>query len=137
MNVWRERTFRASIVLLVTSAVLIGTGAVGLDANVYFLFGLVVLAGVLAAVGTVLTDLPTVFGYDLGTYASDLWLAPLVAIAFLLVIEPTANPAELRAIGGIAGLIGMANYFVRPLYHYIARHLRNLLETVQGRTAGR
>jgi hypothetical protein len=49
------------------------------------------------------------------------------------VVEPSATPAEVQALGGLLGLVGMANYFLRPLYLFAY----DLLETLRGGTRKR
>lgn len=108
---------RVTVVLLVTSALLIGPGLAGIGASVPFAAGLGVAAVVLAGVREQLGAAPTVLGYDLSEYAPDLWLAPLVA-AGALVFFPSATPAELQSLGGVAGFVAMVNYFLMPVYGF-------------------
>lgn len=115
MDDWQELTLRATVVLLVTSAVLIGPGLVGVGASLPFIVALVALGVGLAALRSELSSLPTALGHDLGEYARDLWLAPFLA-AVLFAGYPDASPAELQALGGFAGFVGMVNYFLRPVY---------------------
>lgn len=118
MEDWRELTFRATVVLLVTSFVLIGPGLAGVGASLALTLALVALGLALVAARPYAATLPTVVELDLGTYAQDLWLGPLLG-ATILVFFPDASPTELQALGGFAGLLGMVNYFVRPLYFYL------------------
>ena len=68
-----------------------------------------------AAVRERLAALPTAVGYQLGEYAQDLWLAGGLA-ALVAIVGPAATPEELGALGGVLGLVGMVNYFLRPVY---------------------
>ena len=52
-----------------------------------------------------------------------------VLAALPVVLEPTASAEELQALGGIVGLVGMVNYFLRPVYLL----LYSLVQAVQGR----
>lgn len=116
MQVWHERTFRATVVLLIGSAVLIAPGVAGFDSSWLFIGLLVVGAGALAGFRPLFTALPDVGDQNLGTYGRDLWLAPLVAAVVLAVVAPDASAAELQALGGVVGFVGMVNYFIRPVY---------------------
>jgi hypothetical protein len=118
MDDWQAMTLRVTVVLLVTSVVLIGPGLAGIGASVGLTLVLVAAAMGLAAARPPLTDLPTVFDHDLGEYAQDLWLGPALGALALLVV-PDASPAELQTLGGLAGLVGMVNYFLRPVYALI------------------
>jgi len=112
---WYEEAFRATVVLLAASVVVIAPGAVGLGGSPLFVVGALVLAGGLYAARDRLDDAPEVFGHDLGAYGRALWLAPVVA-AVVFAVGLDTTPGELRALGGIVGLVGMANYFLRPVY---------------------
>jgi hypothetical protein len=127
MEDWKERTLSVTVVLLFASAVLMLPALAGVGASLPYLGALVVLAGALAAGRSVLAELPVVLEYDLGRHARDLWVGPLVGAAMVLVIAPTASPVELQAIGGIAGLVGMLNYFIRPLYLYLYGVIRGVV----------
>ena len=48
-------------------------------------------------------------------------VATAVSLAFL-----GASPAELRALGGLVGLVGMTNYFLRPVYRAASAFVRRL-----------
>lgn len=134
MDVWRERSLRATIVFLVASALLIGPSLVGLKGSLPLFVGFVALAIGAGLARKRLADLPTVVGHELGTYGQDLWIAPVIALGIVLAIVPSASPAELQALGGAAGLVGMLNYFLRPIYLGIARILRRFVgdESPQG-----
>lgn len=117
MSQVRELSTRATVVLLVTSAVLIPIGLAGLGASLPLSLLCLVLAGALRAIRHRLATLPTVVGYDLGDHGRDLWIGPLLAVAITLVWMG-ASPGELQALGGLAGFVGMVNHFLRPLYLY-------------------
>lgn len=129
MDVWQSRSQRVTYVLLVTSAVLIGPGLAGFGASPALAGVLAVLGASLLAARDRIERLPTVVGYDLGWYGRDSWLGCLLGVVVVLVYLG-ASPAETRALGGIAGLLGMLNYFVRPLYLFVASTLRNLARRV-------
>jgi hypothetical protein len=56
-------------------------------------------------------------------YLSGLWLAPVVAFLFTIYgFLIAASPGEMQALGGIAGIIGVVNLLLRPVYrllHYV------------------
>lgn len=126
MHRLRDWSHRATIVLLVTSAVLIGPALAGAGASLPLVGVLLVAAAGLAYARGALRDLPAVAGFDLGRYGQDLWLGVLLG-AGIGLYGLGVTPEELQALGGVAGLVGMANYFVRPLYLFVLVHLRRLL----------
>lgn len=126
-EVWRERTLALTFVLLTASALLIPPGVLGIGASIPVLAVLFGTGLVLAALRDTLAGLPRVLGYDLGTYLREIWLGPFVAVALVLLVAPSASPGELQSIGGVAGLAGMANYFVRPLYFLVYGLVRRFL----------
>lgn len=114
MDRWRDRSLRATAVLLLTSAVLIPLGLAGIHGTVVLAVALAVVSGVLFVARQRLVDL-SVVGPATRRYLADIWLAPLLG-ALAMAVVSSASPGELQALGGIAGLLGMANYFVRPVY---------------------
>lgn len=118
MEVWRERSRRATIVLVVTSAFIIGPAAAGVGATSWLAVALGVLTGALWAGRESLGQLPTVVGYDLGEHARDGWIGAALGTATVL-LTLGAPAVELQAFGGLAGLLGMVNYFLRPLYLFL------------------
>ena len=115
MNEWVGRSLRLTTVCLAASALLIPPGFAGVGPSLPFVLGLGILAAGLLAVRDQLASLPTAVGYDLGWYARDLWLAAALA-ALVTIVGPATTADELAALGGVVGLVGMLNYFVRPLY---------------------
>jgi hypothetical protein len=115
MNEWVARTLRLTIVCLAASALLIPPSLVGVGPSLPFAAVLGVVSAVCVAARDRLAALPTVIGYDLGRYGQDLWLAGAIG-ALVVILGPAGSPAELRALGGVVGLAGMINYFVRPIY---------------------
>lgn len=109
---------RMTVVLLVTSTVLLVPGLLGIGASVLFTVALVGTGLVLATARTTLTRAPTVLGYHLDRYLPDLWIAAFGGAA-LLVIFPDASAAELQSLGGLAGFLGMVNYFLVPVYLFV------------------
>lgn len=127
---WYEETFRLTVVLLVTSALVIGAGFAGLGGSVLLVVATLALAGGLYAVRDRLRTAPEVAMHDIGYYADALWMSAVVAAA-VFVVGLSASPGELRALGGLVGLVGMANYFLRPLYRLLAA----LVDVFLGSTA--
>ena len=126
MEAWRNRSRRATIVLVITSAVLIGPALAGVGATVPLAAALGALTLALWSVKDFLGQLPTVVGYDLGEHARDSWMGVFLGI-FIVLVTLGAPPVELQAYGGFAGLTGIVNYFVRPLYLSLAEHINRLL----------
>jgi hypothetical protein len=128
MDDWRLRSRRATYVLLVASFLLIGPGLAGLGPTVPLAGGFAALGAGLWLLRDRLRTLPTVVGYDFGWYARDSYLA--AALSLPIVLLSLGGPAaELQAFGGVVGLVGMLNYFLRPLYLLVAGVLWNLLRT--------
>ena len=127
MDVWRERTLALTFVLLAASVALIVPSLAGIGASGPSLAVLLAAGAVLSAVRPALADLPTVMGYEAGRYVKDIWLGPVIGVAMVFVIAPNASPGELQSLGGLAGLLGVVNYFVRPLYLFIYDGLHRLV----------
>lgn len=110
----RRVTMQVTVVCLVASATLLALGLAGATASL-------VLVGLLIALTAGLyrtrpsPSIGYVLGIDVDAVLESLWVAPAVA-AVPLVVELGATPAEMQALGGLLGLAGMANYFLRPLY---------------------
>lgn len=116
-------------IFLTASILLIGSSVLGLGGDGPVLAVLLALGAVLAATREYLENAPTVFGYRVGRFARDLWLGPVIAVALVFLIEPGASSAELQAIGGIAGFVGMLNYFLRPLTFLVFRLGRRIVSS--------
>ncbi|WP_159902292.1 hypothetical protein [Salinirussus salinus] len=117
---WTAETVRATAVLVAASALLVGLGMGGVGGSATLAAVLLGAGAGLFAARDWLAGLPVVVGHDLGFYGEAVWLAPVAAAgATLLAVGATA--AELQAIGGLVGLAGMVNYFLRPVYHVFAR----------------
>ena len=117
MNI-SEMTFRLTVVLLLASVLVIAPGLAGIGGSVMLVGGALAVAGGLYGIRDRLRAAPQVGTHNLGYYGDALWMGGVVAAAvFLLGIS--ATPGELRALGGIVGLVGMANYFLRPLYRLL------------------
>ncbi len=115
---------------LVAAGILLALGAAGVPASIPLLGLLLALSA-----GLYYTrpddSVGQVAGIDVGGILSTLWLAPVLA-ALPLVLESAASAEELQALGGLVGLAGMLNYFLRPVYLLAY----SLLEAVQNRGSG-
>ena len=129
MNRWHDRTLSATYVLVVAGLALVALGLAGIEASGPPLAVLLATGAVLSALRPKLAQLPNAAGYRVGRFARDIWLAPVVAVAFVWLIAPNASAGEMQSIGGIAGFLGMVNYFVRPVYLYAAATLRGYVPT--------
>jgi len=124
---------RVTVLCLVGAGILLGLGLAGATASVALAGVLLMLCG-----GLYFVDPPAVgvvAGVDVDGVLEVLWLAPGLA-ALPLPLELGATPAELQALGGLLGLVGMANYFLRPIYllsYAVGRKLRRLGGDPDGR----
>ncbi len=112
---WKAETFRVTVVLLTASVALIAAGVAGFGGSVGLVVMLVGFAVLLFALKDELARAPDALRHDLGAYGAVLWVGPLLA-AVVVALMLDATPAELQALGGLVGLVGMVNYFLRPLY---------------------
>ncbi|WP_324666024.1 hypothetical protein [Haloarcula sediminis] len=125
----RTGTMQVTVLCLVAAGILLALGAAGVPASVPLL-------GLLLALSAGLyytrpdADGGRVLGIDVDSLLSTLWLAPALA-ALPVLLEPAASAEELRALGGVVGLAGMLNYFLRPVY--LLGY--SLVEAVQKRTS--
>jgi hypothetical protein len=129
MSVWRERALTLTFVFLAASVALIGPSLLGLRPSGPVLAVLLATGGLLAALRPALTKLPAVMGYDVAPHARELWLGPVVGVVMVVLLAPGGTSGELQTVGGVAGLLGMFNYFLRPLYFYDHDLLRRYLPT--------
>lgn len=131
MRHWPDRLLQATAVLLFASATLIAPALAGLGTSLPLAVGLAVLAVVLFAVRERLAELGPVARVPVGGYLVVAWVAPLVGAA-AVVLLPGATPGELQALGGLLGLLGMANYFLRPVYALVLGAVRAVDRRVGG-----
>jgi len=129
MNPWPDRLIRLTVVCLAASATLILPALAGIGPSLPLAGLLFGLAAGLLALRDQLAALPTVVGYDLGRYGQDLWLAAVLG-ALLVLFGPARSTVELLTVGGVVGLVGMANYFLRPVVVSLIGLVRWLGETV-------
>jgi len=125
---------QVTMLCLVAAGILLALGVAGIPASPALLLFLLALSAGLyytrpdASVGQVL-------GIDVDGLLSTLWLAPALA-AVTIVFEPSASAAELQALGGLVGLVGMLNYFLRPVY-LLAYSLVETIQKLGGKSADR
>ncbi|GCF13675.1 hypothetical protein Harman_16100 [Haloarcula mannanilytica] len=131
----RHGTMRVTALLLVAAALAIGLGVAGVGASLPIVVALLVLAAVLYAARPDGNRLGPVAGVDVGGIVQSLWLAPLIT-ALPLLVRLSATPGEMQAIGGLLGLAGMANYFLRPVY-LLGYDLVSAVSESAGRANGR
>jgi len=118
--------FRLTVVLVTAGFCLVGAGGSGLAGSLALVAALLGLGGVAyalvqAAAGTELDR------YDTADVAAAVPAGPVVAAVVALVfLDATAG--EVQALGGLLGLAGMLNYFLRPVYQ--------LLYSLASRVAG-
>lgn len=125
---WYEETFRVTVVLVAASVVVLVPGYAGFGGSLALAGLAVVLAVALFAVRDRLGTAPTVMGHDLGHYGRAFWVSALVAgVVFLLGLG--TSPEELQALGGLVGLVAMANYFLRPVYLVLSAAYQTLVGT--------
>lgn len=118
MDRWREATVtRVTVICLAGGFALIGLGTAGLASSPLVVALLLVASGALYALGRGLEG-SAVERVDRHRMHADLWIGPLVG-AVVALGWLHATPGELQALGGLVGLVGMANYFLRPVYHLL------------------
>jgi len=122
---WDAGALRATFVLIVASLALLLAGLAGAGGSLALLVGLVAVAVALFAVRDRLDANAALAGQDVGDYGRLLWAGPAVAAAVVLAFLG-ASPAELQALGGLVGLVGMTNYFLRPVYRAASAFARRL-----------
>jgi len=126
----RTGTMQVTLLCLVASGTLLALGAAGIPASLALVAFLLVLS---AGLYYTRPDVggSSLLGIDIGRLLATLWLAPALS-ALPVLLEPTASPEELQALGGLVGLAGMVNYFLRPMYLLAY----SLVEAVQQRASG-
>lgn len=111
----RRVTTETTMALLVAGFVLIGAGRAGLSAEAPLVGALVVATTGAYLLRTAAPDPGVYAGHDVGQYLRDGWVALGVATVVALFLFG-ATPGELQTLGGLLGLGGMVNYFLRPAY---------------------
>jgi len=120
---WRTATLRLTAALLVASVALVLPGTAGLGGTLPLVALLLGAAAGLYALRDALPAERRVWGVDVAGYVGVAWLGPALA-AVLVVVFLGASAGEVQALGGLLGLAGMANYFLRPVYHAVVAGAR-------------
>lgn len=107
---------RATVVLLAGGLLLVAAGTAGIDGSIALVFALGTVSVGVRLVASLVADTESEF--DVRRVVADLWIGPALAAA-VVVIWLGASSGEVQALGGIIGLLGMLNYFLRPFYHLV------------------
>jgi len=131
----RSGTVQLTALFLVASGLLLALGLAGVSSSLPVVVFLLLLAA-----GLVLTrpgegEVGRVRNVDLDALLRYLWAAPALA-ALPLLLELGSTPDEVVALGGILGLVGMANYFFRPIYLLVYGIVRSISDASKGRVDG-
>lgn len=111
-------TFEASVHLLAAGLILIAAGVAGVGGSVAFVGLALVAAVALFAVRRRVPSPGTVAGHDLRYLIDDSWIVPALA-ATTAAVALGASPGEMQTLGGVLGLVAVANYFLRPAYYLV------------------
>ncbi len=120
MHAIARESLRLSVTLLVASVGLILASLAGLEGSLGLVTILVGITIGLYAVREDLAAVDRVWLYEPGPLLAVVWTGPLVAAAIVLGFGLNASPGEIQAFGGLCGLAGMLNYFLRPVYALVA-----------------
>lgn len=127
MERWREHPgVRVTIVLLAGSFALLAVGTAGVAASPWLVVALLAVAVLARELGQAARD-TALDEVDAHRFVADLWIGFVVA-AVVLVAVLDASPGEVQALGGLLGLVAMANYFMRPVYHLLYRFASRLAD---------
>lgn len=124
-----DRTQRLTVALLAASVALAVPGFAGLGSSIALAAVLAAITGVLFVLRDPLGNLDPGDGRARTRHLRILWVGPLLG-AVAVLVAPWASPGELQALGGLCGLIGMLNYFLRPVYAAVigvGRYLKGAL----------
>jgi len=108
---------RLTVVLLAAGLPLVALGTAGVAASSLLVVGLLAAGGA-GYVTAQRLDGTAIERVDEDRYYADLWIGFVLAAAVLLVWLD-ATPGEVQSLGGLVGLVGMANYFMRPVYYLL------------------
>lgn len=119
-----------SALLLAASFVLIGASLLGLGATLALAAVLILLTVGLFVTRKYLAEFVDEY-YLIARTVEDCWIGTTAA-ALTVLVALGATPGELQTLGGLIGLAGMLNYFVRPLYRLLYRAGRWISEASKG-----
>lgn len=108
---------RGTVVLLAGGLALVAAGTAGVTGSLALVLALGSLGCTLWLAGDTLIDDPS-SEFGPRTVARDIWVGPFLAAA-VVGFHLGASAGEVQALGGLVGLAGMVNYFLRPFYHLL------------------
>lgn len=108
-------TIEVTVHLVAGGLLCILASVVGLGGSLPVAAAFALLAAAAFGARERLADVGWVGGFAVGRHLRTAWVAPTLAATTALLGFGT-TPGELQALGGLLGLVGMANYFLRPMY---------------------
>jgi hypothetical protein len=129
------RSTQLTAVFLVASVALIGPALAGVGASLPLALLLAVAVTLLYVGRADIAAVGWVGWIPLGPTLRVAWLGAILALV-LVVVSLGATTGELQAYGGLCGLAGMVNYFLRPLYGLVIAAWR-YVDRALGGTRGR
>jgi hypothetical protein len=113
---------RGTVVLLAGGLPLVAAGTAGVAGSLALVAALAAAGGALYLAAERLDASADPDGasgtLDPRVVGADLWIGPFLAAA-VVGVSLGASPGEVQALGGLVGLVGMLNYFLRPFYHLV------------------
>lgn len=125
------RSVQLTAAMLVASVALIGPGLAGLGASLPLGVVLLAAGALLFAGREEIAAIGRVGWVPLGAMLCVAW-AGLALAAAVALLASDASPGELQAYGGLCGLLGMLNYFLRPIYGLVYAAGRYVSRTLDG-----
>lgn len=119
---YERAVLRISAVFLTAAGVLILLGSVGVAPSLPVVVGLVLLTGV---------SFTALNRYPLPEYYLDgVWVGfAVAALLALLGLVQSWTAGETQTVGGIVGMIGLVNLFLRPVYRLCYYVVESLVRT--------